>query len=56
MAAALDAVRAAVPRVPVGIATGAWAVPDPAERLVLEDGTPAADNAALVRAARTILA
>jgi uncharacterized protein (DUF849 family) len=33
VAAALDAVRAAVPRVPVGITTGAWAVPDPAERL-----------------------
>lgn len=33
VAAALDAVRAAVPRVLVGITTGAWAVPDPAERL-----------------------
>ncbi|WP_333769479.1 3-keto-5-aminohexanoate cleavage protein [Streptomyces sp. IBSBF 2435] len=32
VAAALTAVRAAAPGVPVGVTTGAWATPDPAER------------------------
>lgn len=32
VAAALTAVRAAVPGIPVGVTTGAWAAPDPAER------------------------
>jgi uncharacterized protein (DUF849 family) len=40
VAAALDAVRAAVPGVPVGVTTGAWAAPDPAERLALVLGWP----------------
>lgn len=29
----LDAVRAAVPGLPIGVTTGAWALPDPAERV-----------------------
>ncbi|SFP41644.1 3-keto-5-aminohexanoate cleavage enzyme [Geodermatophilus dictyosporus] len=33
LAAALTAVRAAVPGLPVGVTTGAWAVPDPAARV-----------------------
>ncbi|MGP3776152.1 3-keto-5-aminohexanoate cleavage protein [Streptomyces sp. SDT5-1] len=32
VAAAIEHVRAAVPGVPVGVTTGAWAVPDPRER------------------------
>ncbi|MBY8879695.1 3-keto-5-aminohexanoate cleavage protein [Actinacidiphila acidipaludis] len=32
VAAALTAVRAAVPGIPVGVTTGAWATPDPAAR------------------------
>lgn len=32
VAAAVTAVRAAAPGVPVGVTTGAWATPDPAER------------------------
>ncbi|MBW8481423.1 3-keto-5-aminohexanoate cleavage protein [Actinomadura parmotrematis] len=35
VAAAVTAVRAAVPGVPVGVTTGAWAVPDPARRAAL---------------------
>jgi uncharacterized protein (DUF849 family) len=31
--AAVDAVRRSVPGVPVGVTTGAWAMPDPAERV-----------------------
>ena len=33
VAAVVAAVRAAVPGVPVGVTTGAWALPDPAERV-----------------------
>lgn len=33
VAAVLNAVRAVAPSVPVGVATGAWALPDPAERV-----------------------
>ncbi|SDO53130.1 3-keto-5-aminohexanoate cleavage protein [Geodermatophilus sp. DSM 45219] len=33
LGAVLAAVRAAVPGVPVGVTTGAWAAPDPADRL-----------------------
>ena len=33
VAAVVDAVRAAVPGVPVGVTTGAWALPDPDERV-----------------------
>lgn len=33
--AVLDAVRAAVPGVPVGVTTGAWAVPDPRRRVAV---------------------
>jgi uncharacterized protein (DUF849 family) len=33
VAAVVSAVRAAVPGVPVGVTTGAWALPDPAERV-----------------------
>lgn len=33
LASVLTEVRAAAPGVPVGVTTGAWAVPDPAERL-----------------------
>ncbi|GHJ13217.1 3-keto-5-aminohexanoate cleavage protein [Micromonospora sp. AKA38] len=33
IAAAVDAVRAACPGLPVGVSTGAWIVPDPAERV-----------------------
>jgi uncharacterized protein (DUF849 family) len=33
LADVLLAVRAAVPRLPVGVTTGAWAAPDPAERI-----------------------
>lgn len=35
VAACLDAVRGAVPGVPVGVTTGAWAEPDPARRVAL---------------------
>lgn len=35
VAAAVTAVRAAVPSVPVGVTTGAWATPDPARRVAL---------------------
>jgi uncharacterized protein (DUF849 family) len=35
VAAAVAAVRAAVPSVPVGVTTGAWAEPDPARRAAL---------------------
>jgi uncharacterized protein (DUF849 family) len=35
VAAAVAAVRAAVPSVPVGVTTGAWATPDPARRVAL---------------------
>lgn len=33
VAAVVSAVRAAVPGVPVGVTTGAWALPDPAQRV-----------------------
>ncbi|MFI2713202.1 3-keto-5-aminohexanoate cleavage protein [Micromonospora sp. NPDC018662] len=33
VAAAVDAIRAACPGLPVGVSTGAWIVPDPAERV-----------------------
>jgi uncharacterized protein (DUF849 family) len=35
VAQALDAIRSAVPGVPVGTTTGAWAAPDPADRVRL---------------------
>lgn len=38
VAAALMAVRAAVPGIPVGVTTGAWATPDPEERAALVRG------------------
>lgn len=37
MGAVVSAVRAAAPRVPVGVTTGAWALPDPAERVAAID-------------------
>jgi uncharacterized protein (DUF849 family) len=64
VAAALEAVRAAVPGVLVGITTGAWAAPDPAERLALVLGWTARPDHASVNfhepgadtVARTLLA
>ncbi|MET9557702.1 3-keto-5-aminohexanoate cleavage protein [Streptomyces sp. NPDC006645] len=38
VAAALTAVRAAVPGIPVGVTTGAWATPDPEHRAALVRG------------------
>ncbi|TDD61969.1 3-keto-5-aminohexanoate cleavage protein [Actinomadura rubrisoli] len=35
VAAVVTAVRAAAPEIPVGVTTGAWAAPDPAERVAL---------------------
>jgi uncharacterized protein (DUF849 family) len=40
VAAALEAVRAAVPGVAVGLTTGAWAAPGPGERIVLVRAWP----------------
>jgi uncharacterized protein (DUF849 family) len=40
VSAALAAVRAAVPGVPVGVTTGAWAEPDPAVRVALVHAWP----------------
>ena len=38
VASVLDAVREAVPRTPVGVTTGAWALPDPRERVAVIGG------------------
>jgi uncharacterized protein (DUF849 family) len=48
VAAAISAVRAAVPGVPVGTTTGAWAVEDPAQRLELVRSWPVVPDFASV--------
>lgn len=46
VAAAVSAVRAAAPGLPVGVTTGAWAALDPVERVRLVEGWAAVDRAA----------
>lgn len=53
-AAALTAVRGAVPGIPVGVTTGAWTTPDPEHRAALVRGwTVLPDHASGERSSRT---
>ncbi|MEV0004574.1 3-keto-5-aminohexanoate cleavage protein [Micromonospora sp. NPDC050980] len=50
VAAAVAAVRAACPALPVGVSTGAWIVPDPAERVAAVRAWPVLPDFASVNA------